>query len=250
LEHTVIAFVIVGFIAQLIDGTVGMGYGVTSTAFLLSLGIPPAPASASVHAAEVFTTGISGAFHLKFKNVDKNIFKNLVIPGVIGGILGAYILTSLPGEKIKPLVACYLLIMGMIILRKSFKEIQKRDWSRGRLFPLGLAGGCLDAIGGGGWGPIVTSTLVGTGNNPRFTIGSVNLAEFFVSVAEAATFFTIIGFVHRQIILGLIIGGVVAAPLAAYLCKMLPVRALMTLVGILIIVLSGRTLYKALIVFV
>jgi len=250
LEHALIAVLIVGFIAQLIDGTLGMGYGVTSTAFLLSLGIPPAQASASVHAAEIFTSGISGAFHLKFRNVDREIFKNLVIPGVIGGILGACILTSVPGEKIKPFIACYLLIMGIIILRKSFKQIQKTVWSKIRLFPLGLAGGCLDAIGGGGWGPIVTSTLVGTGNNPRFTVGSVNLVEFFVSIAQAATFFTIIGFVHWQIIIGLIMGGVLAAPLAAYLCKVLPLRALMTLVGILIIVLSGRTLYIALIVFV
>ncbi|MBA7466749.1 hypothetical protein ES707_01939 [subsurface metagenome] len=240
-----IVYIIVGFIAQIIDGALGMAYGVTSTTFLLSMGIPPVAASASVHSAEVFTSGVSGLAHLRFGNVDKKLFKKLLIPGIIGGILGAYILTVVPGKTIKPFVAFYLLIMGLIILRKAFKKVEQKE-VKTRLVPLGVSGGFFDAIGGGGWGPIVTSTLVARGHNPRFSIGSVNLAEFFVTVAEVATFLTIIRLVHWQIIVGLIIGGVLAAPLAAYVCKRLPSRALMIMVGLLIMALSIRTICSVL----
>ena len=246
MDENIVIFAMVGFFAQMIDGALGMAYGVSSTTFLLSIGIPPAIASASVHTAEIFTSGVSGFFHLKFGNVDKELFKKLLIPGVIGGIFGAYILISIPGKIIKPFVAIYLLIMGLLILRKAFKKIQEKK-VRTKLFPLGIVGGFFDAIGGGGWGPIVTSTLVARGNNPRVSIGSVNLAEFFVTVAEVATFFTMIGlFRYWQIIFGLIIGGVIAAPLAAYVCKKLPSRVLMIIVGVLIIALSIRTIYLVL----
>ena len=240
-----IVYIIVGFIAQMIDGALGMAYGVTSTTFLLSLGIPPVAASASVHTAEIFASGASGLAHLRFGNVDKKLFRKLLIPGIIGGILGAYILTTVPGKTIKPFIAFYLLIMGLIILGKAFKKIEEKEVET-KLLPLGICGGFFDAVGGGGWGPIVTSTLVARGHNPRFSIGSVNLAEFFVTVAEVATFLTIIGLVHWQIIVGLIIGGVLAAPLAAYVCKRLPPRALMIMVGLLIMVLSIRTICSAL----
>ncbi len=240
-----IVYIIVGFIAQMIDGALGMAYGVTSTTFLLSLGIPPVAASASVHTAEIFASGASGLAHLKFGNVDKKLFRKLLIPGIIGGILGAYILTAVPGKTIKPFITFYLLIMGLIILGKAFKKIEEKEVET-KLLPLGICGGFFDAVGGGGWGPIVTSTLVARGHNPRFSIGSVNLAEFFVTVAEVATFLTIIGLVHWQIIVGLIIGGVLAAPLAAYVCKRLPPRALMIMVGLLIMVLSIRTICSAL----
>lgn len=240
-----IVYIIVGFIAQMIDGALGMGYGVSSTSFLLSLGIPPVAASASVHTAEVFISGVSGLAHLRFGNVDKKLFKKLLIPGVIGGILGVFFLTSVPGKTIKPFVAFYLFIMGLIILRKAFKKIEQKE-VKTKLVPLGVVGGLFDAIGGGGWGPIVTSTLVARGHNPRFTIGSVNLAEFFVTIAQVATFLTIIGLVHWQIIVGLIIGGVLAAPLAAYVCKRIPSRALMIMVGLLIMALSIRTICSAL----
>mgnify|MGYP003681902889 CR=1 FL=1 len=243
--ETIIIFAIVGFIAQIIDGALGMAYGVSSTSVLLGLGIPPATASASVHTAEIFTSGASGLSHLKLGNVDKKIFAKLLIPGIIGGALGAYILTAIPGRVIKPFVAFYLLIMGIIILRKAFKKIEERN-VKTKLFPLGLVGGFFDAIGGGGWGPIVTSTLVARGHNPRFTIGSVNIAEFFVTVTEVATFLTMIGLVQWQIIVGLIVGGVLAAPLAAYICKRLPSKALMIMVGTLIIALSIRTIYQTL----
>ncbi|MDH5406809.1 MAG: sulfite exporter TauE/SafE family protein [Candidatus Aminicenantes bacterium] len=244
-DLNIIVFIIVGFIAQMIDGALGMAYGVSSTSFLLSIGVPPAAASASVHTAEVFTTFVSGVSHLKFGNVDKKIFRKLLIPGIIGGVLGAYVLTAVPGDKIKPFIGIYLLIMGLMILRKAFKVIKERRVET-KLLPLGAAGGFFDAIGGGGWGPIVTSTLMARGHSPRFSIGSVNLAEFFVTVAEAATFFTILGLVHWQVIVGLLIGGVIAAPLAAYICKRLPSRALMIIVGILITALSVRTIYLAL----
>lgn len=238
-------FIAVGFVAQLIDGAMGMAYGVTSTTFLLSIGIPPAMASAGVHTAEVFTTLVSGLSHWRLGNVRWSLVKRLLIPGVIGGVLGAYVLSSVPARTIKPFVAGYLIIMGLAILFRAFRKVQERE-VQSKLIPLGAVGGFLDAIGGGGWGPIVTSTLVARGNNPRFTIGSVNLTEFFVTVAEAATFFTLIGLVHWQIIVGLIIGGILAAPLAAYVCRMLPTRILMIIVGIAIVALQIRTLWLAL----
>lgn len=245
MEQNIIIFIIVGFVAQMIDGALGMAYGVSSTTFLLSIGIAPATASASVHLAEVFTTAVSGLSHLRLGNVDKTLFEKLLIPGVIGGVLGAYILTSVPGKVIKPFVAVYLLIMGLIILLRALKKVPERE-VRTRLVPLGLVGGFFDAVGGGGWGPIVTSSLVARGNNPRFTIGSVNLAEFFVTLFEVITFVLTIGLVSWQVIVGLMIGGVLAAPLAAYVCKKLPTRALMIVVGTLIMLLSIRTVYLAL----
>jgi len=216
-----------------------MAYGVTSTSVLLSLGISPAPASASVHTSEIFTTLTSGLSHLRLKNVDKNLFKKLLIPGITGGALGACTLT--PTEIIKPLVGIYLLVMGLLILLKLFHKKETKLKTNATL--LGGIGGFLDAIGGGGWGPVVTSTLVARGNNPRFTIGSVNLAEFFVTLTEAATFFTLLGITHWEIIIGLIIGGVIAAPFAAYTCRKLPPRILMAIVGVVVIVLSIRNLY-------
>ncbi|MGQ9627458.1 MAG: sulfite exporter TauE/SafE family protein [Anaerolineae bacterium] len=246
MDPTIIIFIVVGFIAQMIDGALGMAYGVSSNTFLLSLGIPPAIASASVHAAEIVVTAISGISHLSFGNVNKEIVKRLVIPGVIGGVVGAYILTAVPGDVIKPFIAIYLLIMGFVIILRAFREVKETEVKTTELLPLGLIGGFFDAIGGGGWGPIVTSTLVARGNNPRFSVGSVNFSEFFVTVAEVITFLALIGLVKWQIILGLLIGGVIAAPLAAYICKRLPTRTLMIMVGALIIILSIRTIYQTL----
>ncbi|MDI6772781.1 MAG: sulfite exporter TauE/SafE family protein [bacterium] len=235
------AYIVVGFIAQMIDGTLGMAYGVTATSFLLTLGMPPAIASASVHAAEVVTTWLSGLSHARFGNVDGHLVKRLVIPGVIGAVSGAYILASVPGMTIKPFVAAYLLVMGLVILLKALRKAAQGE-VRTRLVPLGLIGGFLDAVGGGGWGPIVTSTLVARGNDPRFTIGSVNFAEFFVTLSASATFVLTIGLSYWHAIIGLAIGGAIAAPFAAYTCKKAPTRVLMLLVGVLIIGLSIRTL--------
>jgi uncharacterized membrane protein YfcA len=222
-----------------------MAYGVSSNAFFLSLGIPPSIASACIHISEMFTTAVSGISHFKFGNVDRKIFLRLLIPGVIGGVLGAYILTELPGGKIRPFVSIYLLIMGLLILFRVFKKSLQTK-TKTRAIPLGLVGGFFDAIGGGGWGPIVTSTLVANGNHPRYAIGSVNSAEFFVTVAESITFFATIGallFQHWGKIVGLMVGGVLAAPLAAWVCKKLPHHILMILVGLLITGLSVRILY-------
>ncbi len=244
--NTLILAAIVGFVAQLIDGSLGMAYGVSSTTFLLSTGIPPALASASVHTAEVFTTAISGLSHHRLGNVHNGLFKRLVIPGVIGGFLGAYILTNVDGNAITPYIAAYLLVMGLFIIYKAFQKYQETDRIHKRIIPLGLVGGFFDAIGGGGWGPIVTSTLVAVGHNPRYVIGSVNTAEFFVTIVQAATFLVLLGTVQWTMVAGLIIGGVPAAPVAAYLCKRISPRRLMMMVGVLIVLLSVRTFILAL----
>jgi uncharacterized protein len=233
---------LVGLIAQTIDGALGMAYGVSCNTFLLSLGIAPAMAAASVKASEVFTTGISGAAHIKLGNVDKKLFYRLVFPGVIGGILGAYVLTNMDGDKIKPFIAAYLLIMGIVIIKKAFRRPVHKEEKHHHVSALGFFGAFMDAIGGGGWGPIVTSTLLAGGREPRTAIGSVNTAEFFVTIAQAATFFAFLKITHLTVILGLIAGGVIAAPFAAYMVKHIPAKKLMITVGILIILLSLRTM--------
>lgn len=240
----ILTFTLIGFLAQIIDGALGMAYGVSATAFLLSAGVPPAAASASIHVAEMFTTAASGASHFRLGNVKKSLVLSLVVPGVIGGVVGAYLLTMLPTDIIKPVVSAYLLIMGAVILVKVFRKMPENP-AEPRPVVLAVIGGFFDAIGGGGWGPIVTSTLVARGHNPRFTIGSVNTAEFFVTTAEAITFILTIGSVIAQnwtTIVGLLVGGVIAAPLAAVVVKRIPARALMVLVGVLISLLSVRTI--------
>ena len=240
-DSSILYYILGGFIAQMIDGALGMAYGVTATTFLLSVGITPAAASASVHASEVFTSGVSGYMHLKFGNVNSKLFKTLVIPGVIGAILGAYVLSSLEeyAGYIKPIVSIYTLFLGAIIIRKALikrqekRQLKKVGW-------LALFGGYLDSIGGGGWGPIVSSTLIASGRHPKYTIGSVNLTEFFVSLASSITFFTVIGLGYWDVIIGLILGGVIAAPIAARLANKLPVKSMMILVGIVIIIVSLR----------
>jgi hypothetical protein len=236
-----------GFIAQMVDGALGMAYGLTSTTFLLSVGITPAAASASVHASEVFTSGASGLMHLKLRNVNRKLFTSLLIPGVIGAGLGAYILSELESYNhiMRPLVAGYTLVLGVLIIIKAFKPNRKKLKEK-LIPPLAVFGGFMDSVGGGGWGPIVSSTLIAGGHSPRFTIGSVNLAEFFIALASSLTFFTMIGIHHWQIIAGLILGGVIAAPIAANLSKNLPVKGLMILVGVLVILVSIRILYLAL----
>ena len=239
-------FMLGGFIAQMIDGALGMAYGVSATTFLLSFGVSPAVASMSVHASEIFTSGVSGLMHLKFGNVNSKLFKVIVLPGVIGSIIGAYILTEFESYNsiIKPIVGGYTLILGIVIIVKVVKKHQKRKKLK-RVGWLATAGGFLDAIGGGGWGPVVSSTLIASGKNPRLVIGSVNLAEFFVSLASSFTFFTLIGGSGWQTILGLILGGVVAAPIAAHLSKNLNVKAMMIFVGIVVIIVSLRIIYMA-----
>lgn len=248
-ELSIFVFILVGFIAQLIDGALGMAYGVSSNSFLLGIGVPPAAASASVHMAEVVTTAISGASHWKLGNLDMKLVKSLVLPGILGAVVGAYILSNLPGDVLKPYIAVYLFIMGAIILIKGITKdhADKEVGAFKHISILGVIGGFFDAIGGGGWGPIVTSTLVARGNNPRLTIGSVNFSEFFVTFCQSVVFVFSLQFGNYwKIILGLLIGGAVAAPLAAVVTKKLPIRPLILLVGVLIILLSIRTLYLAL----
>jgi uncharacterized protein len=239
-------FFLIGIFAQLVDGTLGMGYGATSTSFLLAYGISPAISSAGVHVAEMFTTGASAISHHRFGNINKKLVKNLLIPGVIGSVIGAYLLSDvIDGDKIKPFIAVYMMALAVIIIIKAMRKniIKKKTKKLGYLATFG---GFMDAVGGGGWGPIVTSTLLGRGRNPRYTIGSVNAAEFAVSFASGITFMLFGGIQGWPIIIGLILGGIIAAPIAAYLVNKLPRKPLMVAVGILIIILSLRTLSKLL----
>ncbi len=242
-QTNIFIIILIGFLAQMIDGALGMAYGVSSTTFLTTVGIPPKIASASVHSAEVFTTLCSGVSHWKMKNVDPKIFKSLVIPGVIGGALGAYVLVNFPGDLVSPFVNVYLIVMGIIVLIRGIRGVTKTLISGNKLIPVGLAGGFFDAVGGGGWGPIVTSTMVASGHPPRYVIGSVNTAEFFVTIVQALTFTVFLGVgKYWQYIVGLAIGGVLAAPLAAYVCKKMPEKRLMLVVGALIIALNVRSI--------
>lgn len=237
-------FTFAGFVAQMIDGTLSMGYGVSATTLLLSMGVAPASASASVHTAEVAATAFSAYSHWRVGNVVGSFVKKLLIPGAIGAILGAYILTTVPGEAIKPFMAAYLVVMGVVILVKAFRPRREGE-SHAHIVPLGLVGGFLDSIGGGGWGPIVAGTLLARGNTPRTTIGSVAFAEFFVTVASAATLLLTIGVSNWMPIVGLALGSAIAAPIAARLTGKLPAKPLMILTGIVVILLSARTIWIA-----
>lgn len=239
-------FVLAGFIAQMIDGALGMAYGVSASTFLLSFGVPPAAASASIHTSEIFTSGVSGLMHLRFQNVNKKLFKTLLLPGVIGAALGALVLSSLEqyNDYIKPVIALYTLYLGITIIRKAFMGSKAKIKAK-KIPMLATFGGFMDSIGGGGWGPIVSSTLIAGGRHPRYTIGSVNLTEFFVALVSSLTFFVVIGISHWQIIAGLIVGGIVAAPIAAYFSSRLPVKRMMVIVGIVVILVSIRIIFKS-----
>lgn len=245
--EAILLYTIVGFLAQIIDGALGMAYGVSSNSFLLSVGVSPAIASASVHVAETFTTAVSGVSHWKLGNVDKELFKKLIIPGVLGAMVGAYILSNIDGNIIKPYIAAYLLIMGIVILVKALRSNHDEQKVTSHISILGVIGGFFDAIGGGGWGPIVTTTLVARGNNPRFTIGSVNSSEFFITFSQSVVFVAALFsdlVANWTVILGLLVGGIIAAPFAAVVTKKLPVRLLMGMVGLLIIGLQIRALWQ------
>jgi len=238
--------VMVGFFAQVVDGALGMAYGVTATTFLLATGATPGAASASVHIAEIFTTGVSGISHVKFGNVNKDLFIRLLVPGILGGILGAILVTHIDGAAFKPYISTYLLLLGVYILSKAFRPLRLRSNVPRHVGKLALFGGFVDAAGGGGWGPVVTSTLVSSGNDPRTTIGSVNFAEFFLTLAGATVFTLLMETNTWTIIVGLVFGGLFAAPFAAVLCKKLHARTLLILVGLLITIISLYNLYRAL----
>lgn len=237
-------FLLVGFVAQTVDGALGMAYGVTSNSILLGIGIPPASASAWVHLAQVFTSLASGISHLSLGNVKWDLAKKLLIPGVLGAVVGAAFLSNIDGDMVKPYVAAYLFIMGIVILRKVIRKKKAKINPRDKSVPyLALVGGFADTTGGGGWGPIVNSTLMSKGQTPRFAIGTVNFVEFFVAVAGAGTFLLFMDNIGWAAVLGLILGGVLAAPFGAVLCKKIRPQNLMLVVGILIMILSFRTFY-------
>lgn len=246
IDNSFYLFMLAGFLAQLVDGAVGMGYGVTSTSLLMSMGVSPAAISGSVHTAEIFSSAASGYSHYKFGNVNKKLFRVLVIPGVLGAIGGAAALVWLGdkyGNYIKPFLAAYCLLLGVRILFQAYKrekkinKVKRAGWLAG-------AGGFLDSFGGGGWGPLVTSTLIAKGRSPQYVIGSVSLSEFFVTLASAISFFAMIGITHWQVIAGLMIGGGIAAPIAAKLSGKLPLRTMLICVGIMVVIWSLRILLK------
>ncbi|KMM77185.1 sulfite exporter TauE/SafE family protein [Xanthomonas sp. LMG 8992] len=240
LSETFYWFVLVGLAAQLVDGALGMAFGLVSSSVLLSLGLPPAVVSASVHSAEVFTTGASGLSHLALGNVEKRLFLRLALPGMVGGVAGAYVLTQLPGELIRPFVYLYLLALAvLILLRAAGRALPRREVRRVPL--LGFVAGLLDASGGGGWGPVATSTLLAHGGQARTTIGTVNAAEFLVTLSISLTFLLTMGVQHLDIVLGLLVGGMLAAPLAALLVKRVRERWVLVAVGLLVL---GISLYQ------
>lgn len=227
----ILPFILIGFGAQMIDGALGMAYGVISSTLLLALGVPPSRASASVHAAETFTTGVSAISHIIHRNVDWRLFARLIIPGVIGGVTGAYLLVNVDGAVIKPFVQCYLTAIGVYLVWRGFHyPPQARDpkW----VGPLGLVGGFMDATGGGGWGPVVTSNLLIQGSSPRHTIGTVNTVEFILTLSISITFLLHLGWAtFTTYTVGLLIGGVVAAPFGAMLARHVAPRTLFIAVG-------------------
>lgn len=231
-------FVMLGFLAQLIDGSLGMAYGVFLSTGLMVFGLPLVHVSSSIHFSEIFTTFASAISHWKFKNINVIILKKLAIPGVVGGVMGTYVLTNINGNMIKPFVSVYLILLGVKILFQVGKKIKiKRTKYLGFL---GLVGGFCDAIGGGGWGPIVNGSLLSRGYTAKKSIGTVNTVEFFVTLAQSVIFLVLVENINFKLVSGLILGGVLAAPLGAYLCSRINVRFL---VGILIIVVNIYGLY-------
>jgi uncharacterized membrane protein YfcA len=236
-------YVAIGFAAQLVDGALGMAYGVTASTLLLGFGVPPAVSSATVHAAECFTTGTSALSHHAFGNIDRRLFRRLLLPGILGAAAGAWLLSRIDGGMLRPWIAGYLLLMGAVILAKAFRDFPSRRVTA-HITPLGFFGALIDAIGGGGWGPIVASSLLARGNEFRVTVGSVAAVEFFVTLTASAVFLLTLGLGHWEIIVGLAIGGVIAAPFGGWLVKRVPPRPMLCFVGLLVIVLSIRTLLK------
>jgi len=237
--------VAVGLLAQAIDGALGMAYGVTASTFLLGMGASPAVASASVHIAEVFTTGVSGMAHARYGNVERKLFLRLLVPGTLGAIAGVLVVTQIDGKVLRPYIAAYLLIIGIYILSKAFRRLRAQQREPRHVAKLAVFGGFVDSVGGGGWGPVVTSTLVGSGNDPRTTIGSVSFAEFFLTLATAASFTLLAVEGTWPIVAGLVVGGLFAAPFAALLVKTLSTRTLLISVGAMITLLSLYNLYRS-----
>ena len=247
LDPSIHWMILAGFLAQMVDGALGMGYGVTSATILLSIGVNPAAISGSIHTAEMFASGASGYSHYKFGNVNKKMFKALLVPGVLGAIAGAVFLVKLGtthADYLRPIMAVYTMFLGIRIFINAFRKARPQKKFRHYGWLAG-AGGFLDSFGGGGWGPIVTTTLITKGRTPKYVIGSVSLTEFFVTLASAFTFFTLLGVSHWQTIVALILGGFIAAPFAAKLAGRLPKKTSFILLGVLVMIWSLRILIKA-----
>ncbi|MCL6524782.1 MAG: TSUP family transporter [Thermoflavifilum sp.] len=241
-------FLIGGFLAKYIDGTLGLGYGTIGTTYLLSFGIPPAQISKAIHISEIFTSGLSGWIHWHYRHVNKRLFKALVIPGLVGGIGGAILITHLQHNAfhvIRPIIALYTLFLGLNILLKGLRFQRKKQKKLTRVGWLGMIGGFLDAVAGGGWGTLVTSTLIASGRNPKYVVGSVNLARFYVALAGSFTFLLLLGLSQWQVLLGLLLGGAIASPLAVRTTKTLPTQRLLVILGIIVMVLSSWIIYKS-----
>ncbi len=238
-------FIAIGFAAQLIDGALGMAFGVISNTLLISLGVAPAAASAGVHTVETFTTCASGISHILHRNVDWKLLARLTIPGMIGAAAGAYLLTHIDAATAKPFVLSYLSAIGLFLVWRGVRYPPHHKPPK-VVAPLGLAGGFLDAAGGGGWGPIVTGNLLAQGAEPRKTIGTVNTAEFLVTLTASVTFVAALGLAAFTVAtLGLLIGGIVAAPIGAWLVKRLPPKPLLIMVGTLLTLTSAYGIYRA-----
>jgi uncharacterized membrane protein YfcA len=247
--QSILPFIGVGFVAQLVDGALGMAFGVITNTLLVSvMGVAPARASASVHLVESFTTAASAISHVYHRNIDWKLFSRLVVPGMLGGITGAYLLSNIDGSVARPFVMTYLTGIGFYLLWRAWRMNHGGAYKAPKVVePLGLAGGFLDAAGGGGWGPVVTSNLLVQGTEPRYTIGTVNTAEFFLTTTISLTFILTLGLEAFSIAaVGLIIGGLLAAPLGAILAKRIEARRLMLLVGIVLSVTSLYSLWRAL----
>jgi uncharacterized membrane protein YfcA len=238
-------FIAAGMAAQIVDGALGMAFGVISNTLLISLGVAPAAASAGVHTVETFTTCVSGLSHIAHRNVDWKLLARLAVPGIVGAAIGAYVLTQIDGATAKPFVLAYLAAIGLFLAWRGVRYPPHHKPAR-IVEPLGLVGGFLDAAGGGGWGPVVTGNLLAQGAEPRRTIGTVNSAEFLVTLTSTITFVVALGWAaFTAATLGLLIGGIIAAPLGAWLVKGISPRPLLVMVGILLTLTSAYGIYRA-----
>jgi siroheme synthase-like protein len=243
-------FVAAGFVFAMIDGSIGMSYGVTSTSFSLSMGIPPASASMGVHLSEIMSNGIAGWMHYRMGNINSRLFKLLIIPGIIGAVAGAFLLSSLEhySQYTKPFVSLYTLILGGVILSKAFKTKAIRSSEKIKKIPLlGLGGGFIDAVGGGGWGSIVLSTLIAGGRSPRFSLGTVKLTRFFIALMSSITFISMLHNKHWDAVAGLVIGSAIASPIAAKISNKISAKAIMVAVGVIVILVSIKSIVNFLI---
>lgn len=235
---------LVGMLAQLVDGALGMAYGVTASSFFLAVGFAPAVASASVHVAKLFTSGASALSHWRMGNVERSLLWRLVLPGIVGAFVGVYVVTTADGTWLKPYVNGYLLCMGVWIIIKAFWSVTSVATSRvGTISVVGFIGAFVDAIGGGGWGPVVTTSMLGTGREARYVVGTVNTAEFFVTLVSGITLALVVSVQAWESVAGLILGGMMMAPVAAWVAGRLPRKWLMVAVGVLISALSAWSLW-------